>query len=177
MGLECKVYIVSCSCCSLNRRPMTWPRACLCKYHAGALMERLHIEILGPFTSSTTGNVYVLMLMNQFTKWFEWNALPNQTTKSIVEKVLNKFIARFVCPLYLHSDQGRNVDGKLVRAICDLLEITKTYTTPYRPCRKGLVERYNRLLLQMIRCYIEGAQKNWDKHLPQLVAAILAMPN
>ena len=117
------------------------------------------------------------MLVDQFTKWVECYALPNQTAESIVEKIVNEFIARFGCPLYLHSDQGKNVDGKLVRAICDLLEITKTRTTPYRPCANGQVERYNRLLLQMIRCCIQGSNKNWDKYLPQLAAAIRAMPN
>ena len=123
-------------------------------------MERLHIDILGPFTPSAAGNIYILMLVDQFTKWFECYPLPDQSAESIVEKLVNEFIARFGCPLIIQSDQGRNVDGKLVRAICDLLEITKTRTTPYCPCANGQVERYNRLLLQMIRCCVQGANRD-----------------
>jgi hypothetical protein len=41
----------------------------------------------------------------------------------------------------------------------------------------GQVERYNRLLLQMIRCYIKGRQKSWDKDLQLLASAIRATPN
>ena len=177
MSTDCKNYVASCAACSVHKKPRVWPRAGLRKYHAGAPMERIHIDILGPFTASAAGNVYILMIVDQFSKWFECYALPNQTAETIVEKVVNEFIARFGCPLYIHSDQGKNVDGKLVRAICDLLEITKTRTTPYRPAANGQVERYNRLLLQMVRCCVKGATRDWDKYLPQLAAAVRSMPN
>ena len=101
--------------------------------------------------------MFILMLVDQFTKWFECHVLPNQTAESIVEKVVYKFIARFGCPLYLHSAQGKNVDGKLVRAFCDQLEITKTCTTPYWHCASGQVGKYNRLPLQIIRYCIHRA--------------------
>ena len=177
MSQEGKIYVESCAICSLNKKPKTWPKAGLGKYHAGAPLERVHIDILGPFASSTSGNIYVLMLVDQFTKWLECYPLPNQSADSIVRKVVDEFIARFGCPLEIHSDQGRNVDGNLINAICELLEITKTRTTPYRPRGNGQVERYNRLLLQMIRCCVQDANRNWDRYLPQLAAAIRAMPN
>ena len=104
-------------------------------------------------------------------------SLPNQTAESIVTKIVDEFISRFGCPLQIRSDMGKNVDRNLIRAVCDLLEITKTRTTPYRPRSNGQVERYNRLLLQMIRCHIQGSSHNWDVSLQQLAAAIRAMPN
>jgi hypothetical protein len=39
------------------------------------------------------------------------------------------------------------------------------------------VERYNRVILAMIRCYLEGKQKSWDKHLSILGMAIRSMVN
>ena len=64
-----------------------------------------------------------------------------------------------------------------MHAVCDLLEITKTRTTPCWPRRNGQVERYNRLLLQMICCFLQGSNRNWDSSLQQLAAAVRAMPN
>ena len=86
-----------------------------------------------------------------------------------------EFISRLGCPLSIHTDQGKNVSGNLMHAICDLLEIAKTRTTPYRPSANGQVERYNRLLLQTIRCTLERSQIDWDKHLSLLAGAICSM--
>ena len=121
--------------------------------------------------------MYILLLNDKFTKWFECYPLPNQTAEAIICKIVDKFIARFGCPLQIHSDQGRKVDGNLIRAICDLLEVTKTSTMPYRPCANDQVERYNRLLLQMIRCTVKGSNWNWDVSLPQLATTVRSMPN
>ena len=49
------------------------------EYHAGAPLDRIHIDILGPIKTSQDGNVYILMLVDQFTKWLECWPLPNQT--------------------------------------------------------------------------------------------------
>ena len=69
------------------------------------------------------------------------------------------------------------MDGNLIHAICKLIEISKSRTTPYRPRSNGQVERYNRLLLGMIRCCTEKANRNWDLYLPQLAAAVCSMVN
>ena len=66
------------------------------------------------------------------------------------------------------------MDGNLVNQLCELLQIAKTRTTPYHPSSNGQVERYNRTLLQTIRCYIQNKQHDWDVHLQQIVAAIRA---
>ena len=78
-------------------------------------------------------------------------------------------------PLQVHTDQGKNFDGNIMKALCDLYRITKTQTTPYRPCSNGQVERYNRLLLQLICCFLQAKDKTWDQDLQLLAGAIWAM--
>ena len=91
--------------------------------------------------------------------------------------MVDGFISRFGCPIEIHTDQGKNFDGKLFASVCELLQIAKTRTTPYRPCSNGQVERYNRTLLQLIRCFLKGNQQNWDEHLQQLAGAIRSTVN
>ena len=74
-------------------------------------------------------------------------------------------------------DQGKNFDGKLFTSVCNLLQIVKTRTTPYRPRSNGQVERYNRTILQLIRCFLRGNQQMWDEHLQQLAGAIRSTIN
>jgi len=47
---------------------------------------------------------------------------------------------RFSLPDKLHSDQGRQFEGKLIEELCKLLQIEKTHTTPYHPQGDGLME-------------------------------------
>ena len=45
------------------------------------------------------------------------------------------------------------------------LKIVKTIITPYHPSANGQVQRMNRTILQIIRCFIQGQQEVWDQHL------------
>ncbi|KAI7811653.1 hypothetical protein IRJ41_008241 [Triplophysa rosa] len=138
---------------------------------SGAPMDRIHIDILGPFPVSSSGNKYVLIIIDQFTRWVEAFPVPDQGAETTAKTLVYEFISRFGAPLELHTDQGRNFESTLFRNACSLLQITKTRTTPYHPASNGQVERFNRTLLQMIWCYVNQDQKNWDEHLPLLTAA------
>ena len=140
-------------------------------------MERIHLDILGHFTPSKAGNKYILMLIYQFTKWLEAYPLADQTAERVARATIDNFISRFGCPLQIHTDQGTNFTSSLFTAVCKLLDIAKTRTTPYRPCSNGQVERYNRTLLQLIRCHLKGNITEWDEDLPILTGAIRSLPN
>ena len=177
MSVDVKLYVRSCAVCNRQKHPSVRPKASLGSYQAGAPMERIHIDILGPLTESNRHNKYVLLLVDQFSKWVEIHALPDQSAELIARTVVEQVFSRFGSPLEIHSDQGKNFDGNVFKALCRLYRTAKTRTTPYRPCSNGQVERYNRLLLQLIRCYLNGKQKDWDKDLQLLAAAIRATPN
>ncbi len=172
---DCEPYVTSCSTCNKQKKPRVKAKAALGEFHAGAPMERVHVDILGPFPLSQKGNQYVLVLIDQFTKWVECWALPNQTAEMVAKTMVEQFISRFGCPFQIHTDQGRQFEGGLFQAVCKILEITKTRTTPYRPCSNGQVERINRT--QMIRCYIDEDQSTWDEYIPLLAGAIRSTKN
>ena len=177
LSRDVELFVKSCSTCNKNKRASVKPKAPLGQYHVGSPLERVHIDILGPFTPSTRGNQYVLMMVDQFTKWLECYPLPLQNAEEVAKCMVDGFISRFGCPIEIHTDQGKNFDGKLFASVCELLQIAKTRTTPYRPCSNGQVERYNRTLLQLIRCFLKGNQQNWDEHLQQLAGAIRSTVN
>lgn len=178
MRQDCKDYTQTCVTCSLNKKATVRPRAPLGAYHAGAPLERVHIDILGPFNPpSATGNKYVLMLVDQFTKWLECYPLPGQSAEVVARTFVDGFVARFGCPLQVHTDQGRQFESSLFKGVCELLHVAKTRTTPYRPCSNGQVERYNRTLLQLIRCYRRGNLDDWDVDLQLLAGATRATRN
>ena len=80
MRRDCQLFMDTCAVCHLIKigRPQ---RAQLLQYQAGVPGERVHLDILGPFTTSESGNKYVLMIVDQFTRWLELHALPEQTAE------------------------------------------------------------------------------------------------
>ena len=117
------------------------------------------------------------MVVDQFTKWVECYPLPSQTAERVASTFVTEFVNRLGCPLELHSDQGRNFESHFFKRLCDMLEIAKTRTTPYRPSANGQVERMNRTILQILRCFIRGEQTDWDLHLGTVGMAIRATVN
>ena len=168
-------YVHTCSTCSKNKKANVKPKAGLGCFHAGAHMERVHMDMLGPFPSSVWGNKYILIMVDQFSKWVEIHALPDISAEQTARCAIDQFFSRFGTPLQIHTDQGKNFDGNIMKALCDLYRITKTQTTPYRPCSNGQVERYKRLLLQLICCFLRAKDKTWDQDLQLLAGAIQAM--
>ena len=106
-----------------------------------------------------------------FTKWVAIFALSDQIAITCTEVILNEVTARFVCPLSLHSDQGKNYESKIFTELCRLLEISMTRTSPGNPRCNGKEECFNPTLLKMINAYLKEKQRNWDKHLGCLAAA------
>ena len=100
-------------------------------FRAGAGMERVHMDMLSPFPPSEQGNKYILVMVDQFTKWVEIHALPDITAVQTAKCAVDQFFSRFGTPLQIHTDQGGNFDGNVMKALCHLYRIAKTQTTPY----------------------------------------------
>ena len=62
-------YVATCAACSKNKKANKRKRAGMTEYHAGSPMERVHLNVVGPFNISSKGNKYVLGMIDQFTKW------------------------------------------------------------------------------------------------------------
>ena len=171
LSRDVKRHIQECPVCDVNKHPHRPLRAALNDYRVGAPMDRVAIDIMGPLPISQSGNSYLLVLGDYFTRWMEAYPIPDQQAETVARKLVNEFISRFGVPLEIHSDQGRNFESELFQHVCSELGITKTRTTPYRPSSNGLVERFNRTLAQMIRNFIGDNKQNWDVHVPLLTSA------
>ena len=136
--------------CGSRNNPQCKPRAPLVPSKVGFPGERLAMDVVGPFPKSDQGNKYVLIISDYFTRWTEAYPIPNQEAVTIAETLVMEYICRYGVPQYLHTDQGRNFESKLIKEVCELLGINKTRTSPYHPQSDGMVERFNRTLEAML---------------------------
>lgn len=76
-------------------------------------MERVVVDILGPFPRSDKENRYVLVALYYFTKSPEAYALPDLEEETVAEAMLEAFFSQIGVPQELHTDQGRNFKSRV----------------------------------------------------------------
>ena len=129
-------------------------------------MERVAVNVAGPFPVSSSGNRYVIVAIDYFSKWPEAFPVASQEAATVARALVEGFFCRFGMPEELHSDQGRNFESTLFRECYQLLGIRKTRTTPLHPESDGMVERFNRTLVQEIARRCRHGQSDWDLYIP-----------
>ena len=115
---------------------------------------------------STNNNQYLLVLQDYFTKWADAIPMPDQTAARITSELI-KFFCTYGPPQILHSDQGRNFESSQT---LHAFGVQKSCTTPYHPQGDGMVEHFNRTLIQLLRTYVES-QEEWETYLPYVLYA------
>ena len=161
----------NCDLCASRRGPPRKTRAPMKQHNVGAPLERVAIDVLGPLPESASGNRYLLIVQDYFTKWVEAYPLPNQEARTVAQVLVEEFIARFGVPMALHSDQGRNFESFVFAEMCRLMGIHKTRTTPLHPQSDGMVERFNRTLESQLSKFVNEHQDDWDECVPLLLMA------
>ncbi|GFY22205.1 retrovirus-related Pol polyprotein from transposon 412 [Trichonephila clavipes] len=109
--------------------------------------------------------------MDYFTKWPEAYPIPDQEASTIAEILVQHWISRFGVPLQHYSDQGRNFDSAVCKKLCEILAIDKSRTTALHPQSDGMVERFNRTILNSLSLLVSSNQQDCDKKSPFFLLA------
>ena len=134
-------------------------------------MERVGIDVMGPFPVTKAGNKCILVVGDYATKWLEAYPLPDHKAATVATCLVNNFISRFGIPRQIHSDQGRDFESSLFSQMCQFLGIDKTRMSPWQPSSNGYIERFNATLQAMLRTEVNDKQDNWDEAIPVLTMA------
>ena len=156
--------IQTCHRCLRSKAPHLPEKASLCHLTSSQPMELVCIDYLG-LEESKGRYDNILVITDHFTKYAQAIPTRNQTAKTTA-KVL---FEHYGFPQRIHSDQGHNFEGKLIRELCQLCGIQKSRTTPYHPMGNGLTERFNRTLLTMLRTLEHAKKLGWKSSVSSLV--------
>ncbi|KRY06991.1 Retrovirus-related Pol polyprotein from transposon [Trichinella patagoniensis] len=92
--------------------------------------QRVAMDLVGPLEETQSGNRYILVVCDYFSKWPEAFPLPNAEARTVATVLVNGVFCRYGVPKTLHSDQCRNFESELVKKVCQLFGVTKIH--PYR---------------------------------------------
>ena len=172
-GLSTAVHLAKERCfqCARYQRPRPHHQGPLQPMTVGEPWERVGIDVTGPHPTSSKGNVYILTVIDHFTKWAEMFPMRNQEARTVAKILFDKIICVHGCPLQILSDQGTNFESRLFKELCTLMSIDKIRTTPYKPSTNGNVERLHATMHSMIAKLVSGNQRDWDEKLPVVAFA------
>lgn len=139
-------------------------------------MELVCIDFLS-LESSSSGFQHVLVITDHFTRYAQAIPTRNQTAKTTAEVLWSHFFVHYGFPKRLHSDQGANFEGRVIKELCQLAGITKSRTTAYHPEGNGMTERFNRTLLGMLGTLEPEKKTAWHRHVAALTHAYNCTPH
>ena len=140
------------------------------------VFDRWHMDIIGPLPKSKEGFQYILLVVESLSKWSEAIPMETMEASTVAKHLFSQVIARYGAPRILVSDRGRNFMSKLVKALCEMFDITRHHTSAYHPQTNSTCERLNSTLEQILRAYINKEQDNWPSVLPSAMMAIRMSP-
>lgn len=172
MSADIRHWIRACvTCCARRPRPTRHHHLPERQVVAEPL-SRVALDICGPLNPPTTaGNRYILVVTDYLTKWCEAYPMPDMKAETCANLLVKEFICRYGIMENLHSDQGVQWESETWQAMCRLLGIHKTRTSPYHPAGDGQCERMMRSLGDLLAKTANENPLDWDLRLPFALAA------
>ena len=101
--------------------------------------------------------------------------IPDKEAETVVTALFERYFSYLEMKQELQSDQGKEFEARLFQELCDLLDVTRSKTTANNPRSGGLVERFNRMLCNMLHPFTEEYPDSWDDYLSQLMMGYRSM--
>ena len=123
---------------------------------------------------SKQGYKYLLVAVDHFTR-FAWVVpIKSKSAKATMEAFL-KLDIPVNKPRILLSDNGTEFCNETFDQYTKAFGIKQHFTVPYHPQSDGVVERFNRTLVSMLRAYADESGENWPFLLKKTLAAYNGM--
>ena len=120
------VWVRECKQCQQRNPPQLTQQAPLESIVSNYPFEKLSWDIMGPLPQTSSGNKYIVVVTDLFSKWVEAFPVKSTDTETLASLLTNEVICRYGIPSYLHSDQGANLTSNLITAMCKHLH--RNYT-------------------------------------------------
>ena len=121
-------------------------------------LELVHLDFLTIGKERSDKNVNIVVITNHFM----WYSQAFITLKLHVwpKHCGKNFLVHYRWPEKIITDQGKSFKNHLIKELCELAEVQKLCTTPYRPQTNDNCEWFNETLINMLGTLPPHAKKS-----------------
>ncbi|XP_071574667.1 uncharacterized protein [Temnothorax nylanderi] len=126
--------------------------------------DTLSMDIFGPLPVTNQGHKYVLVLMDQFSKYVKLYPMRDQRLDTIIEMLESRFFAEIGIPETILTDNGGQFLTDRWREYARDKGFSVRRTSPYN-LQSNPVEKVMREIGRIIRTYASQRQRAWSRIL------------
>ena len=108
--------------------------------------DKIAIDLVTECDMSTSGNKYILTIIDHLTGCPEAYPLPDKTADTIVSTFINVYLPVSKCPCYILSDNGTEFKNGLMDKTLQQLSIDQIFSAPYHLQCNGKLEVFHKYL-------------------------------
>ncbi|KAM5546528.1 hypothetical protein ABKV19_002354, partial [Rosa sericea] len=127
------------------------------------VLELLHMDLMGPAQSeSIGGKSYILVVVDDFSRYTWVNFLKDKTEtfesfKNLSQRLIIEKQSSNTSIVRVRSDNCTKFKNAAFSNYCHELGVSHEFSAPITPQQNGIVERKNRVLLDMARVMLHAA--------------------
>ncbi|GKU96922.1 hypothetical protein SLEP1_g10102 [Rubroshorea leprosula] len=126
-------YVKKCPTCQFNADDIHMPGEALSPLSYPWPFAQWGVDLLGPFVKGKGGCMYLVVVVDYFTKWIKAKPLSTTTEKKIEEFLFNSILCRFGIPKRIIADNGPQFRAAALRSFCNDYGIELSLTSVYTP--------------------------------------------
>jgi hypothetical protein len=132
-----------------------------------APMMSLSVDSIGPLPADQYGNVHILVVIDDFTRFVELYAIKDVSALQAA-KVLINHLGRYGAPAKLRSDRGSQFVNETIQALLKLIGTEHELTLAESKEENAIVERANKEVMRHLRGVIleKKVVTEWSTYLP-----------
>ncbi|CAH1720138.1 unnamed protein product [Aphis gossypii] len=161
---DVKRYIKNCELCQKNKSHNKTKQPMLITSTVVKPFERICLDIVGPLPKTLLGNMYILTLQDELSRYALAIALSSTDAPTVAQAFVECYVCTYGIPKSILTDCGTNFLSDVFKGMCKLLDIKKVQTTAWHPQTNGFLERSHKTLKTYLRSFVDK-DSNWDKLL------------
>ena len=139
--------------------------------------EMVSMDFCVPYPRSRGGNTYILVVIDQFSKYVNLIATAAADAAHVLRAVWERIICVHGPPEKLLSDNGSHFVNASIASMCHSFRIFKVQSSPYYPQGDGQVERFMSTLNNSLSCLCHADTRDWCEFIPGIQYAYNTTPH
>lgn len=132
----------------------------------------ISLDLMGPFPRSKSGNKYLLVICDWFSKYPCLFPIQEATSKKVVNILENNIFLEYGLPEIVIADNGKQFTSNDFKKLLQSYQVPKFwFNARYHP-QNNFTENTNKIIGCALRAYVADNHKLWDKEIPKIQVAL-----